>query len=62
MTLYDNDLVSEDVIRDWATHVSKKYVDKETSRTIRKTARPFLKWLDEADEDSDEEEEDSDDE
>mgnify|MGYP003361693475 FL=1 len=64
MTLYDNDLVSEDVIRDWATHVSKKYVDKETSRTIRKTARPFLKWLDEADEDSDDDddEEDSDDE
>lgn len=58
MTLYDNDLVSEDVIRDWGTHVSKKYVDKETSRNIRKAARPFLKWLDEADEDSDEEDSD----
>lgn len=57
MTLYDNDLVSEDVIRDWGTHVSKKYVDKETSRNIRKAARPFLKWLDEADEDSDEDNE-----
>lgn len=60
MTLYDNDLVSEDVIRDWGTHVSKKYVDKETSRNIRKAARPFLKWLDEADEDSDEDDESDD--
>ncbi|KAG0680258.1 Eukaryotic translation initiation factor 5A-1 [Pichia californica] len=58
MTLYDNDLVSEEVIREWGTHVSKKYVDKETSRNIRKSARPFLKWLDEADEDSDEDESD----
>lgn len=58
MTLYDNDLASEDVIRDWGSHVSKKYVDKVTSRNIRKAARPFLKWLDEADEDSDEESDD----
>lgn len=58
MTLYDNDIVSEDVIRDWGTHVSKKYVDKETSRNIRKAARPFLKWLDEADEDDDDESDD----
>lgn len=58
MLLYDNDLVSEDVIRDWGSHVSKKYVDKETSRNIRKAARPFLKWLDEAEEDSEEEESD----
>lgn len=58
MTLYDTDLVSEDVIRDWGTHVSKKYVDKETSRNIRKASRPFLKWLEEADEDSDDDDDD----
>lgn len=62
MALYDEDLVSEDVIRDWGSHVSKKYVDKETSRNIRKAARPFLKWLDEADEDDDEDDDESDDE
>lgn len=58
MTLYDEDIISEEVVRDWATHVSKKYVDKETSRNIRKMARPFLKWLDEADEESEDESED----
>lgn len=62
MTLYDEDLVSEEVIRDWGSHVSKKYVDKETSRKIRKMARPFLKWLDEADEESEDDDDDSDDE
>lgn len=62
MLLYDEDLVSEDVIRDWGTHVSKKYVDKETSRNIRKAARPFLKWLDEAEEDSEDDQSESDEE
>lgn len=57
MKLYDEDLVSEDVIRDWAGHVSGKYTDKTTSRTIRKQARSFIKWLDEAEEDEDEDDE-----
>lgn len=56
MELYDNDLASEDVIREWGTHISKKYVPKNISRTVRKSARPFLKWLDEAEEDDSEDE------
>lgn len=58
MKLYDDDLVSEDVIRDWAGHVSAKYTDKTTSRTIRKNARSFIKWLNEAEDEDDDEEDD----
>ncbi|ODV85183.1 hypothetical protein CANARDRAFT_7832 [[Candida] arabinofermentans NRRL YB-2248] len=54
MTLYDNDLASEEVIRHWGTHVSKKYVPKDVSKKVRKAAKPFLKWLDEAEEEDDE--------
>ncbi|GMM28849.1 translation initiation factor eIF5 [Martiniozyma asiatica (nom. inval.)] len=57
MKLYDEDLVSENVIKQWATHVSKKYIEKEQSRSVRKEARPFIKWLNEADEESEEESE-----
>lgn len=53
--LYDKDLVSEEVIKKWGTKASKKYVDLSTSKKIRRAAEPFLKWLEEAEEDSDEE-------
>ncbi|OTA91810.1 hypothetical protein M434DRAFT_32335 [Hypoxylon sp. CO27-5] len=53
--LYDKDLVSEEVIQKWGTKASKKYVDLPTSKKIRRAAEPFLKWLEEAEEDSDEE-------
>ncbi|KAI1484309.1 domain found in IF2B/IF5-domain-containing protein [Daldinia eschscholtzii] len=53
--LYDKDLVSEDVIKKWGSKASKKYVDLATSKKIRRAAEPFIKWLDEAEEDSDEE-------
>ena len=36
---------------------SKKYVDKDTSKKIRRAAQPFITWL-EAQEDSDEEADD----
>ncbi|KAI8962465.1 domain found in IF2B/IF5-domain-containing protein [Daldinia sp. FL1419] len=52
---YERDLVEEDVIKKWGTKASKKYVDLATSKKIRRAAEPFLKWLDEAEEDSDEE-------
>jgi len=57
MELYQVDLLEEDVIKQWGTHVSKKYVDKETSKKVRKSSEPFLKWLEEADDDDDEDEE-----
>jgi translation initiation factor 5 len=54
--LYDKDLVSEEVITKWGTKASKKYVDLATSKKIRRAAEPFLKWLDEAEDESSEEE------
>ncbi|QPG75527.1 hypothetical protein FOA43_002882 [Brettanomyces nanus] len=62
MQLYQNDLVSEEVIREWGTHVTKKYVPKDVSKKVRKAAKPFLVWLDEADEDEEENEDDGEDE
>lgn len=43
MEFYQADVVEEDVVTSWGTHVSKKYVDKETSRKVRKASEPFLK-------------------
>ena len=54
--LYDSELISEDFVRKWGKKASKKYCDLSTSREIRRGAEPFLKWLDEADEESSEEE------
>ncbi|KAI1213484.1 domain found in IF2B/IF5-domain-containing protein [Annulohypoxylon truncatum] len=54
--LYDKDLVSEDMIKKWGTKASKKYVDIATSKKIRRAAEPFLKWLEEAEEDDSDEE------
>ena len=36
-------LLEEDVVKQWGTHVSKKYVDKDTSKKVRKASEPFLK-------------------
>ncbi|KAI1144164.1 domain found in IF2B/IF5-domain-containing protein [Hypoxylon sp. FL0543] len=54
--LYDKDLVSETVIQNWGTKASKKYVDISTSKKIRRAAEPFLKWLEEAEEDDSDDE------
>ena len=43
MAFYQADILEEDVIKQWGTHVSKKYVDKETSKKVRKASEPFLK-------------------
>jgi len=53
MVLYQKDLLDEEVVTQWGTHVSRKYVDKETSKKVRKASEPFLKWLQEADDDDD---------
>ncbi|OCH84693.1 eukaryotic translation initiation factor 5 [Obba rivulosa] len=55
MSFYQMDIIEEEVVKQWGTHVSKKYVDRDTSKKVRKASEPFLKWLDEA-EDSDEDE------
>jgi translation initiation factor 5 len=41
--------------------VSKKYVDKTTSKRIRRAATPFIAWLDEEEESDDDDEEDEED-
>ncbi|RDB26347.1 putative eukaryotic translation initiation factor 5 [Hypsizygus marmoreus] len=56
MALYQTDILDEEVVTQWGTHVSKKYVDKETSKRVRKASEPFLKWLEEADDDEEEDE------
>lgn len=43
MLFYQVDALEEEVITQWGTHVSKKYVDKETSKKVRKASEPFLK-------------------
>lgn len=57
MALYQLDALDEDVLKTWGTHVSKKYVDKDTSKKVRKAAQPFLTWLEEAEDEDDESEE-----
>lgn len=53
--LYDKELISEEVILSWGSKVSKKYVPKDVSKKVRKAAKPFITWLQEADEESDNE-------
>ena len=43
LEFYQADVLEEDVVTAWGTHVSKKYVDKETSKKVRKASEPFLK-------------------
>lgn len=58
MALYQEDILDEEVLTNWGTHVSKKYVDKEKSKKVRKSADAFLKWLEVADDESEEESDD----
>jgi len=51
MAFYQIDVLEEEVIKQWGTHVSKKYVDREVSKKVRKASEPFLKWLEEAEDD-----------
>ncbi|KAH7913543.1 domain found in IF2B/IF5-domain-containing protein [Hygrophoropsis aurantiaca] len=56
MCLYQKEILEEEVALHWGEHVSKKYVDKETSKKVRKASVPFLTWLKEADDDDEDEE------
>lgn len=56
LAYYQEDLISEPVLKNWGTKASKKYVDLATSKKVRKSAEPFLEWLENAE--SDEEEDD----
>jgi translation initiation factor 5 len=47
-TLYDLDILDEDVIIEWASKPSKKYIQKDVSKQLREKIQPFIKWLKEA--------------
>ncbi|CAO1624942.1 unnamed protein product [Sympodiomycopsis kandeliae] len=53
MALYQIDVLDEEIVTDWSTKVSKKYVDKEVSKKVRKSAKPFVEWLESQDSDDD---------
>lgn len=53
---YQNDLVSEEVLKAWGSKASKKYVDLPTSKKVRKAAEKFLEWLENADSEEEEDE------
>ena len=43
MIMYQSDILDEAFLKQWGTHVSKKYVDKDVSKKVRKASEPFLK-------------------
>lgn len=53
MAFYQADILDEEVIQQWGTHVSKKYVDKDISKKVRRSCEPLLKWLEEAEAEDD---------
>jgi len=56
---YDADILDEEVLFEWNSKVSKKYVSKDLSQELHAKAEPFFKWLKEAEEESSEEEQDA---
>lgn len=55
LAYYQDDLISEAVLKNWGHKASKKYVDLAISKKVRKSAEPFLEWLENAESDDDEE-------
>ncbi|KAF2481266.1 domain found in IF2B/IF5-domain-containing protein [Neohortaea acidophila] len=58
LPLYQEDIIEEEVLKAWGSKASKKYVDLATSRKVRKSAEPFLEWLETAESDDDDDEDD----
>lgn len=56
MACYQEDLITEAVLKNWGSKASKKYVDLATSKKVRQAAQPFLGWLENAESDEEEEE------
>ncbi|PWY68622.1 translation initiation factor eIF5 [Aspergillus heteromorphus CBS 117.55] len=54
---YEHDLISEETLKAWGAKASKKYVDIQTSKKVRKAAEPFLQWLENAESEEESEEE-----
>jgi len=56
--LFEEDILEEEVIIEWAKKVSKKNVSKELAQKIHDKAAPFIKWLQEAEEETSESDDD----
>jgi len=51
LQFYNGDILSEEALLKWGGKKgSSRFVDKEVSKKVRKAAVPFLKWLEEAEE------------
>lgn len=53
--LYDSDILEEETIIAWGSKASKKYVDKDISKKVRKAAKSFIEWLENAESESESE-------
>ncbi|KAI8076906.1 domain found in IF2B/IF5-domain-containing protein [Halteromyces radiatus] len=58
MKLYEADVIEDDVFIKWGEKPSKRYVDKDISKEVKKAAKPFLEWIATASEEESEEESD----
>lgn len=51
LSFYNGDVLTEEALLKWGSKKSSsRFVDKEISKKVRKAAQPFLKWLEEAEE------------
>lgn len=57
LEIYQQDVVSEETLKNWGSKASKKYVDLAASKKVRKAAEPFLQWLENAESDEDDDDE-----
>ena len=51
LTCYQEDLISDEVLKAWCSKASKRYVEIAVSKKVRKAAEPFLLWLQNAESD-----------
>ncbi|GAA5847580.1 hypothetical protein JCM9279_005307 [Rhodotorula babjevae] len=52
LQLFETDILDEEVLLHWSTHVSSKYAPKDVSKKVRKAADPFIEWLKSAESES----------
>lgn len=53
--LYNNDIISEEEIMRFGTKSSKKFVPRDISKKVRRAAKPFITWLENAESEDEEE-------
>ncbi|KAI8364204.1 domain found in IF2B/IF5-domain-containing protein [Blakeslea trispora] len=57
MKVYDLDIIEDDVFIKWGEKPSKRYVERDVSKEIKKAAAPFLEWVENASEEESSDEE-----